>query len=80
MVNAKDILKQHLFGSLEEKYFKGQHQVYINYANYTLARLVKHWTIYPMEIEESDQKIKQEWLLLGPMVEIFEKLKKEKSS
>ena len=26
-----------------------------------------------MDIEESDQKMKQEWLLLDPMVELFEK-------
>ena len=52
--------------SLEEKYFKGQRQAYINYANRTLAVLIKHLyddhgTISPMDIEESNQKMKQEW-------------------
>ena len=42
MVNAEDILKQQLLGSLEKKYFKEQHQVYINYANLTLAVLIQH--------------------------------------
>ena len=27
-----------------------------------------------MDIEESEQKMKQEWLLLDPMVELFEKI------
>ena len=27
-----------------------------------------------MDIEESDQKMKQEWLLLDPMVDLFEKI------
>ena len=40
MVNAEDILKQQLLGSLEEKYFKGQLQVYKNYSNRTLAVLI----------------------------------------
>ena len=30
-----------------------------------------------MEIEKSEQKMKQEWSLLDPMVDLFEKLKKE---
>ena len=30
-----------------------------------------------MDIDESDQKMKQEWSLLDPMAELFEKLKKE---
>ena len=56
MVNAEDILKQQLLGSLEEKYFKGQHQAYINYTNRTLAVLIQHLygdhgTISPMDIE-----------------------------
>ena len=59
MVNAEDILKQQLLGSLEEKYFKGQRQAYINYANLTLAVLIQHLyddhgTTSPMGIEESD--------------------------
>ena len=40
MVNPEDILKQELLVSLEEKYFKGQRQAYINYANRTLAALI----------------------------------------
>ena len=75
MVNAEDILKQQLLGSLEEKYFKGQRQAYINYANRTLVGLIQnlynyHGTISPMEIEESEQKIKQEWSLLDPIVDL----------
>ena len=79
MVSAEDILKQQLLGSLEEKYFKGQHQSYINYANRTLAVLIQHLyddhgTISPMDIKESEQKMKQEWSLLDPMVELFEQI------
>ena len=64
MVNAEDILKQPLLGSLEEKYFNGQCQAYINYPNRTLAVLIQHLyddhgTISPMDIEESEQKMKQ---------------------
>ena len=64
MVNAEDILKQQLLGSLEEKYFKGQRQAYINYANRTLAVLIQHLyddhdTISPIDIDESEQKMKQ---------------------
>ena len=64
MVNEEDILKKKLLGSLEEKYLKGQHQAYINYANRTLAGLIPqlyddHGTISPMYIEDSDQKIMQ---------------------
>ena len=40
MVNAEDILKQKKLGSLEEKYFNGQRQAYINYANRTLVVLI----------------------------------------
>ena len=77
MVNAEDILKQQLLGSLEENYFKGQHQAYINYANRTLVVLIQHLyddhgTISPMDIKESEQKMKQEWSLLDPMVDLFE--------
>ena len=58
MVNAEDILKHQLLGSLEEKYFKGQLQANINYSNCTLAGLIQnlyddHGTISPMGIEES---------------------------
>ena len=64
---------------MEEKYFKGQLQDYINYANHTLAGLIQHLyddhgTISPMEIEESGQKMKQEWSLLDPMVDLFEQI------
>ena len=64
MVNVKDILKQKLLRSLEEKYLKGQHQAYINYANCTLAGLNQHFyddngTILPIDIDESEQKMKQ---------------------
>ena len=76
IVNGEDILKQQILGSLEEKYFKGQHQAYINYANRTLAVLIQHLygdhgTISPMDIGESEQKMKQEWSLLDPMVDLF---------
>ena len=64
MVNSEDILKQQLLVSLEEKYFQGQRQAYINYSNSTLAVLIQHLfddhgTISPMDIEESEQKMKQ---------------------
>ena len=57
MVNAEDILKQQLLGSLEEKYSKGKRQAYINYANHTLVLLIQHLygdhgTISPMIIIE----------------------------
>ena len=47
---------------LEEKYFKGQRQAYINYANRTLAGLIQnlygdHGTISPMYMEKSDYKM-----------------------
>ena len=79
MVNAEDILKQKLLGSLEEKYFKGKRQAYINYDNRTLAVLIQHiyddhGTISPMDIEESDQKMKQEWSVLDQIVDLFEKI------
>ena len=79
MINAEDILKQKLLGSLDEKYFTGQRQAYINYANRTLAVLIQHLyddhgTISPMDIEESEQKMKQEWSLLDPIVELFEQI------
>ena len=79
MVNAEDILKQKLLGSLEEMYFKGQSQSEINYANRTLAVIIQHLyddhgTISPMDIEESEKKMKQERSLLDPMVDLFEKI------
>ena len=79
MLNAQYILKQQLLGSPEEKYFKGQRQAYINYANRTLGVLIQHLyddhgTISPMYIEESEQKMKQEWSLLDPMVDLFEQI------
>ena len=79
MVNAEDFLKQKLLGSLEENYFKVQRQAYITYANLTLAVLIQHLyddsgTISPMYIEESEQKMKQEWSLLDPMVDLFEEI------
>ena len=79
MVNAEDILKQKFLGSLEEKYFKGKRQAYINYANRTLEVLIQHLyddhgTISPMDIEESEHKMKQEWSLLDPIVELFEQI------
>ena len=85
MVNAEYILKQKLLESLEEKFFKGQHQANKNYANLTLAVLIQkihddHGTISAMDIEESEQKMKQEWFILDPMVDLFEKLKQEWSS
>ena len=33
-----------------------------------------HGAVSPMNIEESDQKMKQEWLHLDPMVDLFEKI------
>ena len=79
MVNAEDILKQKFLESLEEKYFKGQRQAYIYYSNRTLAVLIQHLyddhgTISPMDIEDSEHKMKQEWSLLYPMVDLFEKI------
>ena len=76
IVNAEDILKQKNLRTLEEKYFKGQCQAYINYANRTLVVLVQHLyddpgTISPMDIEESEQKMKQGWSLQDPMVDLF---------
>ena len=78
-VNEENILKQELLGSLEEKYFNGKHQAYINYANRTLAVLIQllydhHGTISPVDIEENEQKMKQEWSLLDPIVDLFEQI------
>ena len=63
MGNAEDILKWKLSESLNKKYFKGKRQAYINYANRTLAGLIQHLyddngTISPMDIEESEKKMK----------------------
>ena len=79
MVNAEDILKQKLLGSLEEKYSKGQRQAYINYANRTLVVLIQHLnddhgTISLMDKKDSEQNMKQELSLLDPMVELFEQI------
>ena len=76
MVNAEDIPKQQLLGSLEEKYYKGQCQAYIKYANHTLEVLIQylyddHGTISPMDIEDSEQKTKKEWFLLDTMVNLL---------
>ena len=69
MVNTEDILKYQILEYLDEKYFKGQCQSYINYTNCTLEGLTQkvyddHGKISPMDIEEIEQKIKQEWSLL----------------
>ena len=58
MVNTEDILKQKPLGSLEEKYFKGKRQAYLNYANRTLVVLIQHLyddhgTISPIDMEDS---------------------------
>ena len=79
MVNAEDILKQQLLESLDKKYFKGERQEYINFSNCTLAGLIQnlyddHGIISPMDIEESDQKMKQEWSLLDSMFNLFGKI------
>ena len=79
MVNAEDILKQQLLGSLEEKYLKGQRQAYINYTNCTLAVLIQHLydyhgTISPMDIEESEHKMNKKLSLLDPIVDLFEQI------
>ena len=79
MVNLEDILNQKLLGSLEEEYFKVGSKAYINYANRTLAGLIQNryddcGTTSPMDKEESEQKTKQEWSLLDPMVDLFEKI------
>ena len=56
MMDAEDILKQQLLDSLEENYFKGQRQTYINYSNRTMSWIIQHMydyheTISPMDIE-----------------------------
>ena len=42
MVNMEYILKQQLLESLNEKYFKGQHQAYTNDANCKLLGLIQN--------------------------------------
>ena len=63
MVNVEYILNQQHLESLDEKYSKRQRQEYTKYANPTIAGLIQHLyddygTISPMEIEESEQKMK----------------------
>ena len=77
MVNAENILKQQLLESLDDNHFKRKIQSYINYSNRIPAGIIHHLyddhgTISPIYIEESEQKIKQQWSLLDPMVDIFE--------
>ena len=60
MMNSKYILKKKLLESLDEKYFKGHHQAYIDYTNCTLEGLIHHpyddnGTISPMDIEGSEK-------------------------
>ena len=79
IINTEDILKQQLLELLDEKYFKWHSKAYINYANHPLTGLIQnlyddHGTISPMYIEESEKKMKQEWLLIDPMVDLFEKI------
>ena len=73
MVNVEDILKQKLLESLDEKYFKGQCQACIDHSNRTLAGLIQHLYDDQGTKEESEQKMKEEWLLLDPMMDLFEK-------
>ena len=59
MVNVEDILKQQILESLDEKYFNGKRQAYINYAGRTMSGIIHnlygdHGKISPMEIEESE--------------------------
>ena len=74
----EDILNQKLIESLDKNYFNGQSQAYINYAKRTLMGLIQYLyddneNIITMDIEESEHKMKQEWLLLYSMVDLFEK-------
>ena len=48
--------KAEILESMDEKYFKGQQQLYVNYAKLTLEGIIQHMyadhgTILPMEIE-----------------------------
>ena len=79
MVNAEDILNQKFLLSLEENSSKQDLLANINYVNRTLAGLIQnlyddHWIISPMDIEESEKKMKQELLFLDPLVDLFEKI------
>ena len=79
MVNVEDILNQKLLESLDKNCFKGQRQAYIKYTKHTLTVIIQHLynnhgTISSMDIYKSEHKMKQEWLLLDPMVELFEKI------
>ena len=79
MVKLEDILNQQLLESLNKKYSKGQCQAYINYANRTMTGLIKHMyddhgKISLVDIEETEQKMKQEWYLLDQMVYLFEQI------
>ena len=79
MVNAEDTPNHQILESLNEKYFKGQRQVYTKYANRTLTGLIQnlyddHGSIPPMDIEEREQEMNQEWSLLDLMVELIEKI------
>ena len=76
MVNVEDILKHQLIYYLDGKYFKDQRQAYITYYNCTLAGLIQHiyddhGTISPMNIKESEQKMKTLWSLLDTIVDLF---------
>ena len=58
---------------------RGQRQAYINNTNHKLAGLIQHLyddhgTISPIDVKESEKKMKQKWLLLDSMVELFEKI------
>ena len=49
---------------MDKKYFKGKIKVYSNYANCTMSGLIHnlydyHGKISPIDIEESEQKMKQ---------------------
>ena len=77
MVNSKYILKQKLLDSLEETYFKRQRQQWISYAKHTLAGLIQnlyddYGKISLMDIEKIKHKMKQEWYLLYPIIDLFE--------
>ena len=64
MINSKDTLKQKLLDSLGKKYLKGQRQAYIHYSKWILAGIIyylydDHGTISSMDIEDSEQNMKQ---------------------
>ena len=79
MVKNEDIIKQKLLKFLEKNHFKSQRQAYINYSNRTLVSLIQHLhddhgKISPMEIEESEHKMKQELSLLYRIMDLFDKI------